>query len=205
MSDRADMRVTRPNSPENTDIEHRESTPFMVSKVFNSPPQPSVSTPAPLPRAPFALLAYVMSLITGETVPVSQLDKPSSEPCMEYICAIIDDGSISSVLPAFSPERCSELHCTATFHLNAIRRRIRDGISPTPAAPPPRPSVSLGKNPLDKCWAFNGTTCAQIAAPRVSPQLWLETILAEFKGAGILDGVLQGQYMRQLLASPLRD
>ena len=31
MSDRADMRAARPNSPENTDIEHRESTPFMLS------------------------------------------------------------------------------------------------------------------------------------------------------------------------------
>ena len=199
------MPEPRPNTPEHTRPEHTETTPVMVSEVFNSPPQPSFSSPALLPLAPFALLASVTQMITGEDVPVSQLDKTSYEPCMDYICEIIDDGSISSVIPNFPPERCDGLRRTAMLNLKAIRRRIHGNNAPAPAAPAPLPPDRVGRNPLDKRWTFNGTTCAQIAAVRVSPQLWLETILAELKGAGVLDGILQGQYMRQLLDSPLRD
>jgi hypothetical protein len=94
----------------------------------------------------------------------------------------------------------------AAISLDTIRRRSstppsRSSTSAAAAATPLRPR----DKPLDREWAFSGTSCPRIAVPRVSVQLWLETILAEFKGQGVHDPVIQGQYMRSLISSPLRE
>ena len=160
------------------------------------------------PSAPFPFLAHVISLLSGEhAIPVDQLSAPRHETVLEYLCAIIDDDALQSACPGIPLERSAELRRIASTQLAVIQRaQHRTRVPPSPGAgPPPFSPDRASKNPLDRRWAFNGTTCASIGSERVSVQLWLETIIAEFKGNRILDGQLQGQYMRQLVDSPLRD
>ncbi len=98
---------------------------------------------------------------------------------------------------------------TAATALDTLRHRSAGPLPSLAGATTHAPATDstdpqARRNPLDQQrWAFDGSHCAGISAERVTTHVWLEAVLDELKGSRVQDPELQGQFMRQLIVSPL--
>ena len=187
------------------------SSTVLVSEGFPTPSHLSFAAATPSRSGlqqlgTIALLLYVAQLLTGEPdLTIRQLASPDYEGAVAYIRAIIDNGDIRSEFPNIPADRYAALRLAADQQLGLSARST---VAPaSPGGSSLLASDLAGAVRQDKRWAFNGTSCARLAGSgKVSVLFWLESLQSALRGElGILDGKLQGQYLRQLVEGPILD
>ena len=189
-----------------------DSSAVLVSEDLRtpgpSPPSFAAAAPSRLPLlGAVALLVHVLKLVTGDLeLTIAQMSLPVYEGSVGYICAVIDSGEIATEIPDVPPECYAKLRKAAEQQLRTYARPPGAGSPASPGGVSLLASDLVGAPRPDKRWAFNGTTCSRLGHGKISVLFWLDSLQSALIGeAGIQDGKIQGQHLRQLVEGPVLD